>query len=333
MIQMKVIDGLLYQWDTGRRVQIIASAGEAIDEVHYSNGMVVETTEEGDTLTAPIPNVLLQLAQNITVYAVTVTEDGTRTVHAHTFNIGARPKPDDYVYTETEVKRWSDLDTRLTTSEKQCDDLDTRLGEAEKTLKTTTDTTNKNNTSISNINKKLDGIPDLYSDMLKGKKRGNPIIIDDCLERKSRASLYLTKPVLKPLECSGKEVNAADGVYQVSPELDYVDGHNYNYDDGENSFTTWGVVGIVVEEIHVVGGVLYYMGEVPAAAEDFTVAEINANGFVNEGSEDTYTTNEEGKADLDLYDKTKITAANGVVIYADYFRDLNKVIAKLEGTL
>ena len=103
MIRINVINDPLYQWDTGRRVRICTGTDEVIDNVHYNNGMVAEVTVEKDYVTAPIPNVLLQTSQNITVYAVVVSADGMRTVYDSTFQVKPKQKPDDYVYTETEI--------------------------------------------------------------------------------------------------------------------------------------------------------------------------------------------------------------------------------------
>ena len=113
MIRISVIDDPLYQWDRGRRVRICTGKDESIDSVHYNNGMVAEVTAEDGCVTAPIPNMLLQTAQNITVYAVVVSADGTRTLHDSTFQVRAKQKPDDYVYTETEIKTWENHEERI----------------------------------------------------------------------------------------------------------------------------------------------------------------------------------------------------------------------------
>lgn len=113
-MKISVIDGALYQWDTGRKIRIIPRAGQSVDFVHYSNGMVAEVSADGSGVIAPIPNILLQTAQNFTVYTVIVSEDGIRTIYDCTLPIRPKKKPDGYVYTETEVMTWEYFNKRLT---------------------------------------------------------------------------------------------------------------------------------------------------------------------------------------------------------------------------
>lgn len=96
MINMTVMDGALYQWDTGRKIRITPRSGEVIELVHYNNGNAVDVEPDGDSIVAPIPDVLLQTAENITAYAVTVSPDGIRTRTDCTFSVRSKPKPDGY---------------------------------------------------------------------------------------------------------------------------------------------------------------------------------------------------------------------------------------------
>lgn len=103
MANISVIDGTLYQWNSGRKIRIVPRQGETINRVHYNNGNVVFLSEDGDSIVAPIPNILLKSSQNITAYVEVVSAEGVRTVSDCTFSVIAKPKPDDYVYEETEV--------------------------------------------------------------------------------------------------------------------------------------------------------------------------------------------------------------------------------------
>ena len=103
----------LYQWDIDREVRI--KPRSVINEVHFAHvndaeALVLEAniTEDG-FYTANIPNILLQSAENIVIYAV----NNDITVGKYTVNVVEREKPADYVYTETEVKRWEDLEKRV----------------------------------------------------------------------------------------------------------------------------------------------------------------------------------------------------------------------------
>lgn len=115
---IKIIDGSLYQWDTGRYVTITVKNGESISEVHcYNRGdkeaLVVETRFKDSSIVAPIPNILLQSARELIVCVMRENVNGEQTEEKASFHIIERAKPSDYVYTETEVKRWEDLEKRV----------------------------------------------------------------------------------------------------------------------------------------------------------------------------------------------------------------------------
>jgi hypothetical protein len=102
----KIEDGrsCFYQWDIDRRL-IVEDA--SIKEVHFTNratndAYVCETyVEDGKTL-ANVPNILLQTNWRIQAYAY----DGKHTKHDKCYEVVNRSKPEDYVYTETEVICW-----------------------------------------------------------------------------------------------------------------------------------------------------------------------------------------------------------------------------------
>ena len=103
----------LYQWDIDREVRI--KPRTEINEIHFAHvndaeALVLEAniTEDG-FYTANIPNILLQSTENIVIYAV----NNDINVGKCTPNVVEREKPADYVYTETEVKRWEDLEKRV----------------------------------------------------------------------------------------------------------------------------------------------------------------------------------------------------------------------------
>lgn len=111
---IRIIDGRLFQWDTARKCETIPREGETVDEVHFYNG----TTENAlvgviSGGVSEIPNIFLQAPRIITIYAVMINADGERTTETAKFPVEARPKPDGYVYTETEVATWASFDERL----------------------------------------------------------------------------------------------------------------------------------------------------------------------------------------------------------------------------
>ena len=109
----KILDGRdsFYQWDVDQRLIV---ADETIKEVHFCNktdncSLVVEVyTEDGKRL-VNVPNLLLQTDWNIHVYGYT----GNYTKHSDCFRVIARTKPANYVYTETEVLLWEQLEEEL----------------------------------------------------------------------------------------------------------------------------------------------------------------------------------------------------------------------------
>lgn len=100
----------LYQWDINQRL-IIDDA--IVRQVHYDNGtgsvLVCEPYEYNGVRVADVPNILLQSYLAIKVFAV--CEECVR--YERIIEIEKRTKPADYVYTETEVWKYENLEKRL----------------------------------------------------------------------------------------------------------------------------------------------------------------------------------------------------------------------------
>lgn len=99
----KIYDGReqFYQWDIDRKL-IVEDA--AVTQVHFCNrtddcSLVCETYLEDGATVVNVPNILLQSDWRIRAYAY----DGKHTLHEKCFDVVARTKPADYVYTETEI--------------------------------------------------------------------------------------------------------------------------------------------------------------------------------------------------------------------------------------
>lgn len=102
-------EGKLTQWDLNRKVIVTGYEGAA--EVHFASpgddhGAYVVKLVDGE---AEIPNILLTMAGTINVYVY----PADRTVFATALWVMAREKPDDYVYTETEVLSYKTLDEKI----------------------------------------------------------------------------------------------------------------------------------------------------------------------------------------------------------------------------
>jgi hypothetical protein len=99
---LKLNDGRkdLWQWDTGRT----ATVDVECDVVHFSNlnfgnapAVQVKNNE------VQIPNQLLKTGVDIYAWAFVEDADGAYTKEEQVLKVNKRAKPDDYVYTETEV--------------------------------------------------------------------------------------------------------------------------------------------------------------------------------------------------------------------------------------
>lgn len=98
-----ILDGrdFLYQWDTDRKLIV---NDKNIKQVHFTNqvinnALVCEGYELGGTWVVNVPNILLQDNLDITVYAF----GDNHTKYEKVIEVKSKSKPDDYVYTETEV--------------------------------------------------------------------------------------------------------------------------------------------------------------------------------------------------------------------------------------
>lgn len=108
-------NGKLTQWDKDRRAifeNVVFSDG---DEVHFSSAIdehdayVVLPYEENGKIYADIPNILLQQPGIIYVYYYPLSY----TKYSSQFYVERREKPDDYVYTETEIYDYRLLEQKI----------------------------------------------------------------------------------------------------------------------------------------------------------------------------------------------------------------------------
>ncbi len=110
----KIYDGResFYQWDLDQKLVV---ADSTITEVHFCNrtdetSLVCETYVVDGQILVNVPNILLQEDWDINVFAY----DGKATKHSASFEVKRKAKPSDYVYTETEIKNYDDLENRVT---------------------------------------------------------------------------------------------------------------------------------------------------------------------------------------------------------------------------
>lgn len=110
----KIYDGRshFYQWDIDRKLIV---EDVSISEVHFCNqtdnySLVCKTYIEDGLNLVNVPNILLQNDWRINVYAY----DSNYTKFSERFDVIQRCKPEDYVYTETEILNYNTLSDRIT---------------------------------------------------------------------------------------------------------------------------------------------------------------------------------------------------------------------------
>ena len=115
---ISVINGDLFQWDIGRKIKIVSKKGYVINEVNFcnqnsDNALVGKVYYEDSIATAYIPNILLQSDKDLIVYAISTIEDSNQVIERSIISIHKRAKPDNYVYTETEVFKYEALEQKI----------------------------------------------------------------------------------------------------------------------------------------------------------------------------------------------------------------------------
>lgn len=120
---IKIIGTPLYQWELGRKISISTSEHTIINKVEFSHdgdteSLVVKPRVENDQMVVDIPNIMLLSGHYIHVYISYSDENLLETVAYDILPVIKRPKPSDYVYTETEVESYAELEARVAELEK-----------------------------------------------------------------------------------------------------------------------------------------------------------------------------------------------------------------------
>lgn len=120
MLKIQGTRNYLYQWDLNQKVIVVDN--DSVNEVHFvnegqnDNALIVEVKEDSKARYAEIPNILLQSGDNILAYEH-CEDNGEYTFRKYLLEVIRRPKPADYIYTETEIKSYevlqADLDKKI----------------------------------------------------------------------------------------------------------------------------------------------------------------------------------------------------------------------------
>lgn len=107
--------GGLTQWDVGQRLLVEdIQAGVLVDfKIRNQEPLGMKTYEDGGGIYVDIPNILLQNDGYLYVYFYVLDGEKGYTTLTWRCVVASRPKPSDYVYTETEVLTWHTLEERV----------------------------------------------------------------------------------------------------------------------------------------------------------------------------------------------------------------------------
>lgn len=116
-----------YQWDLGQRLEI---EDATITKVHFCNGLndcsyVCDVfTQEGKRL-VEVPNILLQTTNRVRAYGC-ISEDADThfAKDMEIFRVIPKNKPDEYIFTEEEIKNYTVIEDRIITIENDIDHLE-----------------------------------------------------------------------------------------------------------------------------------------------------------------------------------------------------------------
>lgn len=152
-----LLDGELYQWDTGRVVQIDPNSGYDIHEVHFATkkmdfAYVAKTYEENGNTYCKIPNILLQQHYDIYCYEVRENDEGEESTSTTIFKVIKRNRPLDYIYTDPEKYTYKEIENRLKTLEDALNDVKATVDELSKHI---TGSVNDDGTVVLMLNDKL----------------------------------------------------------------------------------------------------------------------------------------------------------------------------------
>lgn len=165
----------LYQWDTGRVLEIYGLDSSALPEIHFANArmdkaIVKQTTKsENGAIRVEIPNMLLETATPIRVYICGYEGEEFFSRYSLSINVKARPKPEDY-FAEDDEKIYSYnalenlVNNTVVNIETQYNEVDAKYTEAVANLNTATNALETATSEAEQSKKDSDSAAKAYTD-------------------------------------------------------------------------------------------------------------------------------------------------------------------------
>ena len=124
MIEISENRERLYQWETNIKLLVDKVVDAVQFKAKFSNeSFTVKVTHDESASFVVIPNILLQESYDITAYALCANETGFYVHERADIEVEARIKPDDYIYTETELYTVSEIVTDALNKAKESGDF------------------------------------------------------------------------------------------------------------------------------------------------------------------------------------------------------------------
>lgn len=178
-----LVDGDLYQWDTGRVVLIDPSSEYDIHEVHFTTkkmdfAYVAKTYSDNGYVYCAIPNILLQQYYDIYCYEVRDNTDGEESVSTTVFKVTKRNRPLDYVYTEPEKYTYKELEERIKNLEEAFEEVKATSIEASTLANEAYTMAETANATASSVNEKIEELQDQIGSGGGGSTGGSNNVVE-----------------------------------------------------------------------------------------------------------------------------------------------------------
>ena len=226
---MLLLDGrsAAYQWDSN--LYLIIPGGKVGDDIHFGRNKtaaVVKAELKDGRIVAAVPNIGLQTDGEIDVYRYIYDSKGNRTIWADKLTVLPRERPDDYVYSETPVKTWNELDSRIKSLERTVPDWNQNDPTALDYVKNRFGCYKVPEGLVLEFAGNTNGLPnrtDLFDDLQFYKISDLTPHIEQFIEAKVTGTINGTKV---DFNVSEDDINYIDNIVYVGPLTIYIDSQS-----------------------------------------------------------------------------------------------------------